>query len=480
MTGAAAEARDSYLADYAHIREIGRRNDAPFLRALREQAIARFSEIGFPGAKNEDWKYTSVAPILRVPFHPVPSQSVRCDRERVVAAMKEVPGIDDCPVLVFIDGHLLEECSRLDGVERCGGRIGSLRTALEVEPGFVEQHLGRYLGVGAHAFAALNTAFVEDGSVIHIPRGVALDTPVHVFFHAGCGSGPAVAHPRNLIVADAGSAVTVVEHYVGPASASYLTNQVTEISVGERASVDHCRIQEESSAAFHVGRLQVRQARDSTFRSHAIAFGGGLSRTEIHVELAGEGAECGLFGLYAVTGEQHVDHHTVIDHAVARTRSRELYKGILDGHSRGVFTGRVIVREDAQKISASQTNKNLLLHDGAVVETRPQLEIYADDVQCNHGAAIGRLDEDKLFYMRARGIDEAEARRLLTYGFATEVVESLPSAELKATVEKKIVGRLGGPLEVSPQVPPGGSPEGPPSGPATGSAKGPFEGGLAG
>jgi len=475
MTGAAAEARDSYLADFAHIREVARRDDAPFLRTLREQAIARFSELGFPGAKNEDWKYTSVVPILRVPFHPVSSQSVRCDRERVVAAMNEIPGIDDCPVLIFVDGHLLEECSRLDGMEGRGGRIGSLRTALEVEPGFVEQHLGQYLGVGAHAFTALNTAFVEDGAVVHVPRGVALEAPVHVFFHASGRGGPAVAHPRNLIVADAGSSVTVVEHYVGVPETSYLTNQVTEISVGEGAAVAHCRIQDESEAAFHVGRVEVRQARDSSFRSHAIAFGGGLSRTEIHVALAGEGAECELFGLYAVGGEQHVDHHTVIDHAVPRTRSRELYKGILDGHSRGVFTGRVIVREDAQKISAAQTNKNLLLHDGAVVETRPQLEIYADDVQCNHGAAIGRLDEDKLFYMRARGIDEHEARRLLTYGFATEVVETISSPELRSTIERKVLGRLGGSLDVPSSSPPKGAPQGP----ATGSARGPLEGGLA-
>jgi Fe-S cluster assembly protein SufD len=243
-------------------------------------------------------------------------------------------------------------------------------------------------------------------------------------------------------VAEEGASARIVEHWIGEPDARYLANGVTEIVLGRDSSLEHVKLQRESGEAFHVQRIQVRQERGSSLRSHAIALGAAVSRTEITTVLAGEGAECSLYGLYVMDGRRHVDHHTTIDHSVPRTTSREVYKGILDDRSRGVFTGKVFVRKDAQQTSAEQTNRNLLLAEGAVVETRPQLEIYADDVKCTHGAAVGRLDEDALFYMRQRGIDLAQARTLLTYAFASEVLESLGVRKLCRDVERDVLRRI--------------------------------------
>jgi Fe-S cluster assembly protein SufD len=293
-----------------------------------------------------------------------------------------------------------------------------------------------------HGFAALNTALAGDGAVVRLARGAAAEHPVHLLFYATARKQPTLAQPRNLIVADDGSSATVVEHYAGEPGATYLRNAATEIALGRDAALVHVKVQAESESGYHVHRIQAYQNAGSSFTSHAIALGGALSRTEIATTLDGEGAGCALLGLYVVQGSQHVDHHTTIDHAKPRTTSRELYKGILDESSRGVFTGKVLVRKDAQQISAEQTNRNLLLADGAQVETRPQLEIYADDVKCTHGAAVGRLDEDALFYMRQRGIDPAQARSLLTYGFASEVLAELGIDDLREALEQTVLARV--------------------------------------
>jgi Fe-S cluster assembly protein SufD len=262
-----------------------------------------------------------------------------------------------------------------------------------------------------------------------------------LYFAAG-GASPCTIHPRTTVVAERGASATLVEHFAGDGSAPTLTNAVTNVYLEENSQLEHVKIQREAAESFHVKRVAVRQDRASRYRSLSVAFGARLSRTEISVELAGEGAECDLNGLYLMDGDRHADHHTIIDHAVPHTTSRELYKGVLDGRSRGVFTGRVLVRRDAQQVSADQTNRNLILNEGAVADTRPQLEIYADDVRCSHGATVGRLDDEALFYLRQRGLDSNEARRLLTYAFASDVVNAVGAKEVRERLDADVHSRL--------------------------------------
>jgi len=447
----ALKAREGYLAEFDRARPALGAADRGWLDEQRGLAIARFADLGFPAASNEDWKYTGVGPIVKAPFERVARDHVSFDAARVEAAVERAAGTGDATVLVFVDGHFVADLSRLDAVgEQAGGaRLSSLLAAIENDHESLRGHLGKYLDSSAHGFAALNAAFVEDGAFVHIPRGMHHDRPIHLVFVSGPGgqggesARRTMSHPRNVIVAEAGSTAQVVEHYVGGESGEYFTNAATEIYVGENAKVAHCKVQAESAGAFHVHRVQAYQERNASFASHAVALGAALSRTEIHTVLAAEGAECGLDGLYVLGGRQHADHHTTVDHAAPHTSSRELYKGIVDDRARGVFTGKVLVRRDAQQIEAEQTNKNLLLADGASVETRPQLEIYADDVKCSHGAAIGQLDEKALFYMRQRGLDERQARSLLTYGFGSEVLATLGDDELRARLEQAVLSRIG-------------------------------------
>jgi Fe-S cluster assembly protein SufD len=344
-------------------------------------------------------------------------------------------------LLVFVDGCFRASLSRLGAGNGIG--LASLRERLAGAPASLEPWIGRFLPLAGHGFTALNTAFLDDGAVIEIADGAIAEAPVHVVYLSTARQRPFVAHPRNLIVAGAGSSALVVEHYVGEAGARHLTNAVSEIALARGAALGHVRVQDESHAAFHVARVQVEQAEDSCFFSHAFGFGAALSRTEIAVKLAGEEAECNLAGLYAVDGSRHVDHHLMVDHARPRTRSRQLYKGVLEDSSRGVFTGRVVVRAGSQKIKATQSNASLLLGRGAVAETRPQLEIYADDVVCNHGATIGRLSDDALFYLLSRGIDPREARRILVSGFAAEVVDGVAEQALRSALTETVAARIG-------------------------------------
>jgi len=426
----ATQARDGWLADFDRLSAGLPAANGPWLGELRRHGIDRFADLGFPGPKNEDWKYTSVGGLLKVPHHPSVDLAPKAALAAARAAVEQVAAIDDGPVLAFVGGRFVADLSRLAGADAKGVRVASLRSLLAEDPELLAEHLGKYAHVDAHAFAALNTAFLTDGAAIFVAPGCGSNAPIHLVFVSPAASDPSATHPRNLIVGSAGASLCVVEHYVGEDGASNLTNAVTEIALGRDATCAHYKVQREAADAYHVHRIEVRQETGSSFTSHSLAFGAGWSRTEIATILGGERAECALYGLYLGSGDQHVDHHTTIDHAVARTRSRELYKGVLDERARGVFTGKVLVRRDAQQISAEQSNKNLLLSDGAVVETRPQLEIYADDVRCSHGAAIGRLDDNMLFYLRQRGIGLADARALLTYGFGSEVIETMPAGVL--------------------------------------------------
>jgi Fe-S cluster assembly protein SufD len=409
-----------------------------WLRSLREQGLEQLSRQGFPTTRNEDWKYTDVAPIVSRPFAPLGSAGKLALNERV--AQLTLPG----PRLVFVDGRLSPELSSLQGLFP-GVTVKSLRDAVREDAEALEAVLGRRAKAEAHPFVALNAALLEEGAFIQVRPGAVAPSPVQLLFlSSGAGATPVMASPRIVVVAGANSEAALVELYAGVEGGASFTNAVTEVVLGENARLHHYKLQAETDAAFHVASLHAEQARDSRLASHHFALGGALARNEVNAVFAGEGGECVLNGLYVGRGSQHLDNRTDLDHAVPRCTSRELYKGVLDGRSRGTFHGRVLVRPDAQRTDASQTNRNLLLSEEALVDTRPQLEILADDVKCAHGAAVGRLDEQALFYLRARGIPRAQAEQLLTYAFASEVVGAVTLEPLRARVEQLVAGRLPG------------------------------------
>jgi len=437
-----ANSTETFASDFERVRGRLAGDGSAWLSTLRTDAMAAFASAGFPSVRDEDWKYTNVLPALRERLEPVLPGEVQADAPVLASLLARAAGVGAAStVLVFVDGCFHAPLSRVAAAR--GLRLASLRDRLQSDPSRLEPWLGKYLPVGAHAFAALNQAFLDDGSVVEIADGAIVEEPIHLVYLSSQRAQPFVSHPRNVIVAGAGSHAQVVEHYVGAPGARYLTNSVSEIALGAGATLGHVRVQDESQAGFHVARIQVEQAAGSSFVSHAFGFGAALSRTEIAVKLDGEEAECNLAGLYAIDGSRHVDHHLFVDHARPRTRSHQLYKGVLEDSSRGVFTGRVVVRAGSQKIKAMQSNPSLLLGRGAVAETRPQLEIYADDVACNHGATIGRLDEDALFYLLSRGITPREARRILVSGFAAEVVEGVASTSLRAALTELVAARVG-------------------------------------
>ncbi len=406
---------------------------------LRQAAFARFAELGLPTTKDEDWKYTSLAPLGQIQFEPAAETNLPTIEQ--LDRLAGGPHGDGGVRLVFVDGrHRPELSSRVAG--GAGAFIGSLRTAIAERPELVERELARHADYQHDALAALNTAFIEDGAFIHLPAGNVLPAPIHLLFVSTAQGRPTLSQPRNLIVLGAGSQATVIETYAGLSDEVYFTNAVTEIVLAENARLDHYKLQEEGARAFHIALTQVQHGRDSRFNSHSVALGAALARNDVRALFAKEGSECTLNGLYMATGKQHLDNRTLIDHQSPRCTSRELYKGVLDGESRGVFSGRVLVRHDAQKTDASQTNKNLLLSDEALVDTKPQLEIFADDVKCAHGAAVGQLDEDALFYLRSRGIGQEAAKSLLTYAFASEMVNLIPLAPLRARVREVVTSRL--------------------------------------
>lgn len=438
----AATAREHYLAEFSRVDAALPGRKLPWLARTRQGALAAFAETALPTQRQEDWKYTSVAALDKGRFVVPPAGFA----DQAVAALIDAQRLVEAYLLVFVNGYYQPQLSHVD-VLPAGATIGSLGEALESTPQRLEEWLARPAPAYASGFAALNAAFMADGAFIHLAAGVALERPIHLLFVATDGESEFAIHPRNLIVAEAGSEVSIVEHYVALEGVRYFTNARTDLRIGRGAQVAHHRLQQESLAAFHIAALDVDQADGSRFTSNVFAFGGALSRLDLGVGLNAEHAECTLNGLYQIGGRQHVDHHTRIDHAQPRSVSRELYKGVLAGHARAVFNGKVIVQRDAQQSDAQQSNRNLLLSDDAEVDTKPQLEIYADDVKCTHGATVGQLDAGQLFYLRSRGIDAAAARRLLTFAFADEVVRRLSAPNLlplRTRLEKLLLGR---PLE---------------------------------
>ena len=403
---------------------------------VRKAGIAHFAELGFPTVQNEEWRYTNIAPIAKLPFHPI------LQRPAGLPALKQIetffiPGLK-CSRMVFVDGHYAPELSHVLG----GIRAVSLAEALHTEARLLERHLGQYARYEENAFVALNTAFFVDGAFIHIPVGMDVEEPVHLLFLSRSSEPGSTSHTRNLIIAERGSRCRIIEHYAGLADAPTLTNAVTEIVVGDGASVEHCKWQAESLSAFHVATLQIQQEGKSRVTQHSISVGAKIARNDIHLVLGGEGIESILNGLYLGVGDQLVDHHTVVDHAKPRCASHEFYNGILDGKSKGVFNGKIFVREDAQKTDAKQTSRNLLLSGEATIDTKPQLEIFADDVKCTHGATVGQLNEEEIFYLRSRGISAENARRMLIHAFASDVINRIGIEPVREELEKLMSERL--------------------------------------
>ena len=409
------------------------------IHQIRRAAIARFAEIGFPDARtDEDWNYTNVAPLTGIEFNPVTEH-----RPGKIApgdlGPYGFPGVET--QMVFVDGHFAPELSSRPRLPK-GVRATTLAEGLKEFPRLLEAHLGRHASYRDHSFVALNTAFILDGAFLHIPEGTVLAEPVHLLFLTASRGSATVSYPRSLILAEPGSKATVIESYAGPEEGQYLTSATTEIVLMEDVVLDHYRIQREGRGAFHFATTQVQESRGCNFTSNSVSLGGGLVRNEVNTVLGGEGVESTLNGLYVVDGAQHVDNHTLIEHASPRCTSHEFYKGTLDGRSTGAFRGKILVRKDAQKTDAYQSNRNLLLSDEASVNAQPQLEIYADDVKCSHGATIGQLDENAIFYLRARGMGLEPARQVLIRAFANEVLDRVRPEPVRTRLEGLVFEKL--------------------------------------
>ena len=409
--------------------------DATWLSRLRENAFARFAELGFPSVKNEEWKYTNVAPITRLDFDNKPAY-----REFDYSAFR-LPETADSE-LVFLNGKLVEHPAKLTGAVALGLTDAAVN---QDYAGVVREHLGRSADYVANGFTALNTSLIGDGVFIYIPKEAQIGAPLHLLFVAD--GNQTAAFPRVLIVAEANSQATIVESYVGSDGAAYLTNAVVEVVLKDGAVLNHHRVQHEGASSYHIATTAADLGAASSYNSTAINIGAQLSRHDVSVSMNAEGGECWIDGLYLVTGNQHTDTHSTIDHRQPNCSSHQLYKGILDGRSRAVFNGKIFVRHNAQKTDAMQTNKNLLLSNDARVDTKPQLEILADDVKCAHGAAVGQIDEEELFYLETRGIHPDLGRNLLTYGFAEEVIEKIKIDSIRERLDEAVLHRLNARLE---------------------------------
>lgn len=412
-----------------------------WLLPVRKSAVARFADAGFPTTKQEDWRFTDVSAIKELALKPVFQAELSPELDGEVATRSLVASVEACR-LVFVDGVFQSTLSS-PALEQSGVFVKDLKGAFEVDPLHLQEHLTRYSESDQNAFTALNTAYFTDGAVIKISKDTVVDPILHlVFVSTGREDGMTI-QPRNLVTVERGASVTMVEEYLGlDGGAKTLTNSVTEFVVGENARVEHVKIQDETKEAFHIGGIYAQLDRCSHFRSHSLALGAKLSRNNIRTKLNGEGLACVLNGLYLTNGTRLADHHMVVEHAKPHCESHEYFNGILDDESRGVFHGRILVQPQAQKTDAKQTNKNLLLSDSATANTKPQLEIYADDVKCTHGATIGQMDEEAIFYLRTRGVPHAVARRMLMHAFAGEIIERIESEPLRECLDKVVLNQL--------------------------------------
>jgi Fe-S cluster assembly protein SufD len=431
------EEKNSYLSNYGLFKE--RMNGKhTWLNSLRKDAISRFGQQGFPTTRNEEWRFTNVSPIAKIPFKPaVPLPDILTISQIANYTVCEAK----CTQLVFLNGFYSEKLSTVRLLPK-GVRIGSLSKAFDTDRALVEPLFALQTLDEQNSFTALNTAFLEDGAFIYISPDIVLRDPIHLLFLSNSQPDPTLSVPRSVIIAGAGSQVNIVESYASLDKGVYFTNAFTEIHAGAGSTIDHYKLQRESENAFHIATLKVLQEQDSSYSSHSLSLGGSIVRNNLSVSLNGTGADCTLNGLYVTKGRQHVDNHTSIDHAEPSCSSRELYKGILDDSSSAVFNGSIVVRKNAQKTNARQNNKNLLLSKNAVINTMPQLQILANDVKCNHGATIGQLNEEELFYLRSRGIDQPAARTLLTYALASDLLSAVKLKPIQCQIDLVLLSRL--------------------------------------
>lgn len=420
----------SYLEAFSEVQKRTSRQPE-WLRRLREDAFGQFCEMGFPTLKNEAWRFTSVAPIARESFSLADGGAA----ELTLEDLKPFLLSEAVCRLVFVNGRFAARLSDC-GPRPAGVTAGSLAAEIDRNPAALESSLGRHLSLGTDSFRSLNTAFLEDGAYISIANGTVLASPIHLLFVSTDSDVPVMTHPRNLIVAERGAQADVVEEHVSLGDAKVFSNSATELVAAENAVIAHHLLECENRKSFHISTLQIQQERNANVSSHSVLIGGALVRNNVHPVLAGEGGECLINGLFLGEDKQHLDNYMLVDHASPHCSSHQFYNGILSGRAHGVFHGLILVRKDAQKTDAKQTNRNLLLNDEAQIDTKPQLEIYADDVKCTHGATIGQLDEKALYYLRSRGIDEAKARELLLFAFAGECTGRIRSAAIRDHVER--------------------------------------------
>lgn len=427
-----------YCGEHAAVKDRLPGTGLSWLNTSRDAALAAFEKQGFPDTKIEDWKYTSVRPIEKRLFklaqkvdHPVDAATIN---SRLCKDMT-------CHLMTFVDGRYSRELSTPKSPPGLA-TINDMHTALTEDADVLEAHLGKIASPLKNGFSALNMALMNDGAYIRIADDASLDLPIHLMFLSSGKEEEITSQTRILVVTGSGSRARIIESYHSLTDSVYFNNITTEIKIGTGANIEHYKLQQEGSKTFHIATLQVEQGRDSTFTSFSISMGAQIARNEINAWMGNEGATCNLYGLYVTGGRQHSDFHTRIDHSKPHCSSNEFYKGILDSHSRAVFNGQIHIHPEAQKSATEQENNNLLLSRDAEVDTKPQLEIHADDVTASHGTTVGQLDDNMLFYLRSRGIDYNSAHALLVYGFAHDIVEKLTIEPLRHYLETILINRI--------------------------------------
>jgi Fe-S cluster assembly protein SufD len=436
---------DNHMATSTWFGELPDSGAQSWLDDLRKAGAERFEAVGFPPPKSEEWRFTQLGPITRTKFRPANGE---VHGGHVSEAAEQFTfGRDAASELVFVNGQFDPQLSKLGRLPR-GVRVMSLAEAFEMESARVRQHLARHAKIETNPFVALNTGSLRNGAFIHLARGTIVEQPIHLLFLATSGHEPIVSHPRILAVFEEGSQATVVESYAGAGDGVYFSNAVTEIIAAPDSRIDHCKLQQESRSAYHVATMQVELGRNSTFVSHSASVGSRITRNDLNVVMAGDHADATLNGLVLIGGEQHVDNHTLLDHAAPNCPSHELYKHVLGDKSSAVFKGIILVRQAAQKTDSKQSSKALILSDDATVNSQPALEIYADDVKCTHGSTTGPVDEEQVFYLRSRGVSLEASRHLLTYAFAADITRRIKVVPVRERLESYMAAQHGLPQDL--------------------------------
>lgn len=433
MNDEAKNVKEWYLKNFSSFERSLNGERSSRLHSLRKDAIGNFNSLSFPTTKDEEWKYTNIAPLLRHNFIPADQGINVPDGEIQKFLFDEL----EHSLIVFVNGFYSEKLSRIKKLPE-GVIIKSLSEALKNNEEIVTKYFGSFAPFNENIFSALSTAFIRDGAFVYVPKDTIINEPLHILYLNISDENKYLIQPRNLFIAGKNSQASIIEHYTSSSQDIYFTNSITEVAVEENAHLDHVKLQEESKKAFHIAKMKTGIGRNGNFTSHFISTGAELSRNDFDARFDDEGGECMLNGLFLIEEAQHFDTHTLIDHAKPHCNSHEHYKGILDDKSRGVFNGKVLVRKDAQKTNAFQENNNIILSNEALINTKPQLEIFADDVKCSHGATIGQLDMDAMFYLKARGIGEEKGKAILLHAFAADVVKSIKIDAVKNYIEEII------------------------------------------